>query len=156
MKIKIILVGKTDLHFVQEGWTDFLERLKKYIGVDVLVIPALKNTKNIPTEQQKIAEGKLISERLTGSDYLVVLDENGQQFSSVQFSAFLQQRMNSGIKNLVFVVGGPFGFSEEIYKKADFKMGLSKMTFTHQMVRLILIEQIYRAYTIIQNENYHH
>jgi len=156
LKIKIILVGKTDLSYIQEGWDEFLTRLKRYIPVEILMIPALKNTKNIPTEQQKIAEGKLIHEKLYAGDCLVLLDENGQQFSSVQFSAFLQQRMNSGLKNLVFVVGGPFGFSEEIYKKADFKMGLSKMTFTHQMVRLILIEQLYRAFTIIQNENYHH
>lgn len=156
MKLKIILTGKTELDYINQGWNDYFARIKRYAPIDLIVIPSLKNTKNIPIEQQKIAEGKLIQSQLSTTDYVILLDENGTLFSSENFSTFLQQRMNSGIKILAFVIGGPFGFSEEIYKRADFQLSMSKMTFTHQMIRLIFIEQVYRAFTILQNESYHH
>lgn len=120
------------------------------------MIPALKNAKNIPVEQQKLLEGKQILTHISGSDYVVLLDESGTTFSSQEFSIYLQQRMNSGIKNLIFIVGGPYGFSADVYQRADFRLSLSKMTFTHQMIRLLFIEQLYRAFTIINNESYHH
>ena len=120
------------------------------------IIPDLKNTKNLSESQQKEKEGELILKKLSPTDMLVLLDENGKQFTSVEFSNYLQKRMNSGIKTLVFVIGGPYGFSESVYAKAQGKISLSKMTFSHQMVRLFVVEQIYRAFTILRNEPYHH
>ncbi|MCE9538314.1 MAG: 23S rRNA (pseudouridine(1915)-N(3))-methyltransferase RlmH [Bacteroidetes bacterium] len=132
------------------------QRLKHYISFETIVIPDLKNTKALSIEQQKQKEGELIFKNIQSSDRLILLDENGKEYSSVNFSDFIQQQMNSGIKNIVFVVGGPYGFSEEIYKRAHGKISLSKMTFSHQMVRLFFVEQLYRAMTILKNEPYHH
>lgn len=156
MKIIIILTGKTDIDIVKTGWDDYFGRIKRYVSCELMVIPALKNAKNIPVEQQKLLEGKQILTHISGSDYVVLLDESGTTFSSQEFSIYLQQRMNSGIKNLIFIVGGPYGFSADVYQRADFRLSLSKMTFTHQMIRLLFIEQLYRAFTIINNESYHH
>lgn len=156
MKITLILNGKTEDDYIQKGIAIFEQRLKHYLSFESIVIPALKNTKALSVEQQKQKEGELVLKHLQPSDRLILLDENGKEYTSVQFSAFLQQQMNSGIKNLVLVVGGPYGFSEELYKRANGKISLSKMTFSHQMVRLFLVEQVYRAMTILKNEPYHH
>lgn len=156
MKITLILNGKTDDDYLIKGFSRYEQRLKRYISFETIVIPALKNTKALSIEQQKQKEGELIFKNIQSSDRLILLDENGKEYSSVNFSDFIQQQMNSGIKNIVFVVGGPYGFSDEIYKRANGKISLSKMTFSHQMVRLFFVEQLYRAMTILKNEPYHH
>jgi 23S rRNA (pseudouridine1915-N3)-methyltransferase len=156
MKITLILNGKTEDGYIVKGFHTYEQRLKHYISFETIVIPALKNTKALSVEQQKQKEGELILKSIQSSDRLILLDENGKEYNSVVFSEFIQQQMNSGIKNLVFVVGGPYGFSDEIYKRANGKISLSKMTFSHQMVRLFFVEQVYRAMTILKNEPYHH
>lgn len=156
MKITLILNGKTEDDHIIKGFDIYEKRLKHYLSVETIVIPALKNTKALSIEQQKQKEGELTLKHIQSSDRLILLDENGKEYHSVGFSEFIQQQMNSGIKNLVFVVGGPYGFSEEVYKRANGKIALSKMTFSHQMVRLFFIEQVYRAMTILKGEPYHH
>ena len=156
MKITLILNGKTEDDYIQKGITVFEQRLKHYLPFEIIIIPALKNTKALSIEQQKQKEGELVLKYLQPADRLILLDENGKEQTSLQFSSFIQQQMNSGIKNLIFVVGGPYGFSEELYKRANGKVSLSKMTFSHQMVRLFFVEQLYRAMTILKNEPYHH
>lgn len=156
MKISFLLNGKTDDEHIAKGCKNYEHRLKHYIPFETIVIPALKNTKALTIEQQKEKEGGLILKHIQTSDKLILLDENGKEYNSPAFSSFIQQQMNSGIKNLIFVVGGPYGFSEEIYKRANGKVSLSKMTFSHQMVRLFFVEQVYRAMTILKNEPYHH
>lgn len=132
------------------------KRLKHYIPFEIQVIPDIKAAKNLTNEQQKDREGEVILNALENQDMLVLMDEKGQQFGSVEFANFLQKKMNSGIKQMVLTVGGPFGFSKAVYERAQGKISLSKMTFSHQMVRLFLAEQLYRAYTILNNEPYHH
>lgn len=156
MKITLILSGKTDDDYIVKGFTMYEQRLKHYISFESIVISALKNTKALSIEQQKQKEGELILKNILSSDRLILLDENGKEYNSIGFSEFIQQQMNSGIKNVVFAVGGPYGFSEEVYKRANGKISLSKMTFSHQMVRLFFVEQLYRAMTILKNEPYHH
>jgi len=156
MKIKLLLIGKTEEDYLKKGISVYEERLKHYIGFDIITITSLKNTKSLSFELQKEKESELIEKYLTSSDYVVLLDENGKHFTSVEFAGFIQKQLNNAIKNLVFVVGGPYGFSENLLKKADFKLSLSKMTFSHQLVRLIFAEQLYRAFTILRNEPYHH
>ena len=156
MKIKLLVIGKTDSKEMQSLIEVYQERLKHYAKFDIRVIPDLKKTKNLSEIQQKEKEGELILKEIEPTDELILLDENGKSFHSVGFSEFLQKKMNSGLKQLVFVVGGPYGFSDTIYQKANEKISLSKMTFSHQMVRLFIIEQIYRGYTILNNEPYHH
>ena len=156
MKITLILNGKTEDDFIVKGFSIYENRLKHYISFETIVIPALKNTKALSVEQQKQKEGELIIKNIQTSDKLILLDENGKEYNSVGFSEFIQKEMNSGIKNLVFVVGGPYGFSEEIYKRANGKISLSKMTFSHQMIRLFFVGQLYRAMTILKHEPYHH
>lgn len=156
MKVTLLLIGKTEDDYLTKGFAIYEQRLKHYLTFETIVIPALKNTKAISIEQQKQKEASLILKSVLPADKLILLDENGKEHNSVSFSQFVQQQMNSGIKNLIFVVGGPYGFSEEIYKRADGKIALSKMTFSHQMVRLFFVEQLYRAMTILKNEPYHH
>ncbi len=156
MKITLILNGKTEDDYIVNGFAIYEQRLRHYLPFETIVIPALKNTKALSIEQQKQKEGELILKNIQSSDKLLLLDENGKEYNSVNFSEFIQQQMNSGIKNLVFVIGGPYGFSDEIYKRANGKISLSKMTFSHQMVRLFFAEQLYRAMTILKNEPYHH
>ncbi len=156
MKITLILNGKTDDDYLVMGFTMYEQRLKHYISFETIVIPALKNTKGLSSEQQKQKEGELIFKNIQSSDRLILLDENGKEYNSISFSGFIQQQMNSGIKNIVFVIGGPYGFSDEIHKRANGQISLSKMTFSHQMVRLFFVEQLYRAMTILKNEPYHH
>ncbi len=156
MNIKLLAVGKTDNKNLQSLIDDYSKRLSFYIKFELEIIPELKNAKNLSESQQREKEGELIVSKLSITDQLVLLDENGSKFSSVGFANYLQGKMNSGIKTLVFVIGGPYGFSETIYKKAHSKISLSEMTFSHQMVRLFVVEQLYRGFTILKNEPYHH
>ena len=156
MTIKLLAIGKTDSSQLQELIEVYQKRLQHYINFEIELIPDLKKTKNLSEDQQKDKEGELILKRLAPTDVLILFDEKGKQYTSVEFSTFLQKKMNSGIKQLVFLIGGPYGFSNEIYAKASGKISLSKMTFSHQMVRLFFIEQLYRAFTILRNEPYHH
>lgn len=156
MNIKLITIGKTDNKNLQTLIEEYTKRLSFYIKFDLEIIPDIKNVKNLSEAQQKEKEGELILSKITPTDNLILLDENGKTFSSVGFSEFLQKKMNAGIKTLVFVIGGPYGFSETVYHKANGKVSLSEMTFSHQMVRLFVIEQLYRGFTILKNEPYHH
>jgi 23S rRNA (pseudouridine1915-N3)-methyltransferase len=156
MEITLIVIGKTNAKYLIEGLDEYTRRLKHYITYNINILPDIKNTKNLTEEQQKETEGKLILNALKPGDFLVLLDERGKEFSSMQFSDYLQRKMNSGLRRLVFVVGGPYGFSKDVYNKADEKLSLSKMTFSHEMIRLFFTEQIYRAMTIIRGEPYHH
>lgn len=156
MQIKLLAIGKTDNKQLQTLIDDYQKRLGFYIKFEFEIIPDLKKVKNLSEDQQKQKEGELILAKLNPTDALILLDENGKQFDSVGFSDYLQKHMNSGIKQLVFVIGGPYGFSPEVYKKANGKISLSKMTFSHQMIRLFIIEQLYRGFTILKNEPYHH
>jgi 23S rRNA (pseudouridine1915-N3)-methyltransferase len=156
MTIKLLTIGKTDDKALQNLIDTYVNRLGFYNKFEFEIIPDLKKTKNLSVDQQKTAEGRLILEKVTTSDVVVLLDENGKQFSSEAFSEYIQKRLNSGMKQLIFVIGGPYGFSEEVYSRADVKISLSKMTFSHQMVRLFFVEQLYRAFTILKNEPYHH
>lgn len=156
MQIKLLAIGKTDNQQLQMLINDYQKRLSFYIKFEIEIIPDLKKAKHLSEEQQKQKEGELIISKLNSSDVLILLDENGKQYDSVGFSGYLQKHMNSGIKQLVFVIGGPYGFSPEVYTKANGKISLSKMTFSHQMIRLFMIEQVYRAFTILRNEPYHH
>ncbi|RNC79825.1 MAG: 23S rRNA (pseudouridine(1915)-N(3))-methyltransferase RlmH [Winogradskyella sp.] len=156
MQINLIAIGKTDNRALQSLIEDYKKRLGFYIKFNFEVIPDLKNSKHLSEAQQKDKEGDLILSKTQNSDVLILLDENGKQYDSVAFSSYLQKHMNSGIKNLVFVIGGPYGFSKSVYQRANGKLSLSKMTFSHQMVRLFFIEQLYRGFTILRNEPYHH
>lgn len=156
MTIKLLMVGKTDEGSLKSLLETYVKRLGHYNKFELEIIPDLKKTKNLDVEQQKNREGKLILAKMNTSDFVVLLDENGKQFSSEGFSEYIQKRLNSGMKQLVFVIGGPFGFSEEVYTRAQNKISLSKMTFSHQMVRLFFVEQLYRAFSILKNEPYHH
>ena len=156
MKIKLIAIGKTDSKDLQPLIEEYSKRLSFYVSFNFEIIPDIKNAKNVSKKQQKIAEGNELLKRIEKSDTIIILDEKGKTFSSVEFSVFLQKKMNSGLKNLIFMIGGPYGFSEEIYQRANAKISLSTMTFSHQMVRLFFIEQLYRGFTILRNEPYHH
>jgi len=156
MNIRLLAIGKTDNKALQTLIDDYTKRLSFYVKFDIDIIPDIKNVKNLSEAQQKEKEGELILSKISATDQLILLDENGSTFSSVAFSDYLQKKMNAGIKTLVFVIGGPYGFSEEVYKKAQGKVSLSEMTFSHQMVRLFVIEQLYRGFTILKNEPYHH
>ena len=150
------MVGKTvNKHFV-ELIDDYAARVKHYVGFDIVTIPELKNTKNLFADQQKQQEGELIQKQLQAGDHVVLLDEHGKELRSVEFSRWMEQKMQTVGKRLVFIIGGPYGFSPDVYAKANEKLSLSKMTFSHQMVRLIFVEQLYRAMTIMKGEPYHH
>ncbi len=155
MKITFLLVGKTEENYLQTGISIFEKRLQHYISFEQIVIPELKNTKNLSPEQIKEKEAELLLKHLQKADKIILLDEHGKKYRSTQFAEFLQTQMNSGIKNLCFVVGGAYGFDEKIRKAADAQLSLSDMTFSHQMIRLLFIEQVYRAMTILRNEPYH-
>jgi len=156
MKIKLLAIGKTDDKNLQLLIQKYEKRLKHYIKFELEIIPDLKNVKNLSESEQKEKEGELILGKLSPVDQLILLDDKGESYHSIGFSKFMQKKMNSGIKQLVLVIGGPYGFSETVYKKAQGKISLSKMTFSHQMIRLFVVEQIYRAFTILRNEPYHH
>lgn len=156
MQIKLIAIGKTDNKAIQALIDEYSSRLGHYIRFELEVIPDLKNTKSLSEAVQKEKEGELILKKLLPSDDLLLLDERGKSYSSLEFSDFLQKKMNGGLRQLVLVIGGPYGFSGEVYTRANGKISLSKMTFSHQMIRPFLIEQVYRAMTILRNEPYHH
>ena len=155
MKTVLILVGKTvNKHFVA-GINDYVERIGHYMPFSVTTIPELKNAKSLSEEQQKEKEGELIMKQLQASDTVVLLDEHGTEMRSIEFASWLQKIQNSS-RRLVFIIGGPYGFSPALYQRAHQKISLSRMTFSHQMVRLVFTEQIYRACTILKGEPYHH
>ena len=156
MKITLLTIGKTEDKYLLEGLDIYLKRLKHYIAFKILEIPELKGTKSLSREQQKSKESELIFKNIHSSDHVILLDEKGQEFSSKQFSTFLNKKMVGGQQHLVFIVGGPYGFSEEIYLRSNEKISLSRMTYSHQMIRLLFTEQLYRAYTILKGEPYHH
>ena len=156
MKIKLLTIGKTDSRPLQQLIDEYCKRLGFYIHFNMDIIPDIKNTKNLTTKQQKIAEGKELLKKIEKSDAVILLDENGKLYDSIQFSAFIQKKMNSGLKKIVFVIGGPYGFSDDVYNRCNEKVSLSPMTFSHQMVRLFFTEQLYRSFTILRNEPYHH
>ncbi len=156
MKILFLVIGKTDESYLDTGILKYIKRLEHYVPFEMKIIPDIKNRKTLTEEQQKKTEGELILSNINVGDDLVLLDENGKTFSSVAFSQWIEKQMNIGSKRIIFVVGGPYGFSKEVYAKAKFKISLSEMTFSHQMIRLIFVEQLYRAFTIIKGEPYHH
>jgi len=156
MKIKLLAIGITDDKNLNALIETYRARLKHYVKFDLEIIPDIKNVKNLSEKQQKEKEGELLLKKLQATDQLILLDDKGKDFTSVEFSKYLQKKMNSGIKQLVFVIGGPYGFSETVYKKSQGKVSFSKMTFSHQMIRLFVVEQIYRGFTILKNEPYHH
>jgi len=156
VKISLLAIGKTDEPYLQKGLEIFLKRIPHYIQFEMKIIPDIKNSKNLSEDQQKEKEGELILQQILPSDELFLLDERGIESSSAEFARFLEKKMLSGIKRMVFVIGGPYGFSENVYSRATGKISLSKMTFSHQMVRLIFVEQLYRAFTILKGEPYHH
>ena len=156
MKIRLIVIGKTNASYLKTGESDYEDRLKHYCKFEELLIPQVKNGGKLTHNDLKIKEGKLILKSITPNDQVILLDEKGKSFSSIDFSNLLNQKLLDSTKRLVFVVGGAFGFSEEVYKRADSKLSLSKMTFSHQMLRLIFKEQLYRAFTILKGEKYHH
>ena len=155
MKIELIQIGKTVNKIFVEGINEYLGRIKHYVPFNITTIPEVKNTKSLSESQQKTLEGTLILKQLQAQDTVVLLDEHGKEFRSVEFAAWLEKQQQVA-RRLVFVIGGPYGFSDDVYERANSKISLSKMTFSHQMVRLIFCEQLYRACTIIQGEPYHH
>lgn len=156
MKILLLVIGKTDAAYIRAGIEEYEKRLTRYVSYEMKVLPDVKNSKNMSEALQKEREGEMLLGELQSTDFIVLLDENGKQYSSVGFSEFLAQKMLNGTKRLVFVIGGPYGFAEAVYKRANDKISLSKMTFSHQMVRMIFAEQLYRAMTIMRGEPYHH
>ncbi len=156
MKIELAVIGKTSIGYLKQGIDEYIKRLKHYVPFETKYIDDIKNTKNISEDQQKRTEGAKILSLLDKSDFVVLLDEHGKEYTSMQYSSYIQKRMLSGAKKVVFVIGGPYGFSQEVYDRANDKISFSKMTFNHEMIRLIFTEQLYRAYTIINHEPYHH
>ena len=156
MQINLLLIGKTNEKYLEDGISIYENRLKKYINFNIeVIIPSKKHSKLTELEQKK-HEFELLSSKFRDNDYIVLLDEKGKLLSSEDYSVFINKRMNSGIKNLVFIIGGAYGADERLKKRADYMLSLSKMTFSHQMVRLFFFEQTYRAFTILNNEPYHH
>jgi 23S rRNA (pseudouridine1915-N3)-methyltransferase len=156
MKFTLLVVGRTvEKHYIA-AISDYVERTKHFISFDMEVIPELKNTKSLSMEQQKEKEGELILKALQPGDVVVLLDEHGKEFRSVEFAEWVERKMHTVNKRLVFIIGGPYGFAQKVYEVAQEKISLSKMTFSHQMIRLIFVEQLYRAMTILNNGPYHH
>ncbi|MDR0801727.1 23S rRNA (pseudouridine(1915)-N(3))-methyltransferase RlmH [Fluviicola sp.] len=156
MQVTLLCIGKTGKKFLEEGEQVYLKRLCHYISFQMQIIPDIKQAKSLSETQIRQKEGELILEKISASDTLILLDERGKELSSVAFSNYLQEQFNRGGKQLFFVIGGPYGFSDAIYQRANGKISLSRMTFSHQMIRLFFIEQVYRAMTILRNEPYHH
>ena len=156
MKILLLVIGKTDEDYLVTGIKKYVGRLGHYVSFEMKEIPDIRNRKTLSEEQQKKAESFLLLSQLQPSDQVILLDERGNSYTSVEFSEFLEKGMSSGAKRMVFLIGGPYGFDKEVYDRADAKMSLSPMTFSHQMVRLIFLEQLYRAFTILKGEPYHH
>ena len=155
MKIRLITIGKTDESYLKEGISKYVSRLKHYISFEIIELPDVKTGKKLNINLQRESESKEIVKLISKSDFVVLLDENGKEFNSVGFSDYIQKRMNSGL-DLCFVIGGPFGCSKEMYDLSNQKIALSQMTFSHQMIRLLFVEQVYRSYSILKGEKYHH
>ncbi len=156
MQIKMLCIGKTGKKFLEEGEQEYLKRLRHYLNFEMLVFPDVKQTKNLTEHLIKEKEGELLLNQFSSSDLVFLLDERGKTFSSLKFADFFQDIFNKGVKTVYFVIGGPYGFSDAVYKRANGMISLSTMTFSHQMIRLFFIEQVYRAMTIMKNEPYHH
>ncbi|WP_294671997.1 23S rRNA (pseudouridine(1915)-N(3))-methyltransferase RlmH [uncultured Fluviicola sp.] len=156
MQVTLLCIGKTGKKFLEEGEQEYLKRLRHYISFQMQIIPDIKQAKSLSQNQVKQREGELILEKVGAADTLILLDEKGKEYSSLDFSNYLQDQFNRGGKHIFFVVGGPYGFSDDVYQRANGKISLSRMTFSHQMIRLFFIEQVYRAMTILRNEPYHH
>jgi 23S rRNA (pseudouridine1915-N3)-methyltransferase len=156
MKITLMQTGKTTDRNIAEVIDLYTNRIKKYSGFEIITLPDLKNTRNMPVSEQKAKEAAKMIQSINDDDYVILLDEKGKEFRTVEFSGFFEKIFFLPKKRIVFIIGGPWGFSEEVYLRADFKISLSKMTFPHQLVRLLFLEQLYRAFTIIKGEPYHH
>lgn len=156
MKICLLVIGKTDAAYIRAGIEEYEKRMGKYVNYEMKVLSDVKNSKHMSEEVQREKEGELLLEQLQTGDFVVLLDEKGKQLNSVEFSTYVAQKMQLGIKRMVFIIGGPYGFTGKVYERGNDKISLSKMTFSHQMVRMIFIEQLYRAMTIWKGEPYHH
>jgi len=156
MKISFLTVGKTEDAYLRDGIDKYVKRLKHYARVELIDLPELKNTKALTADQQKTKEAEMIFKKITPTDYVILLDENGTEYTSQQFANYLEKKGINSTSNLIFVVGGPYGFDSSVYQRANDKLSLSRMTFSHQMIRLFFVEQLYRAFTIIKGEPYHH
>ena len=155
MKTEFWYIGKTSFSYLEEGTKLYQKRLDRYLTFETVIIPDVKNGNKLPPEQLKIKEGEAILNKLNTTDYLVLLDERGKQYTSVQFSKFMEQQLQMGSRKLIFIIGGAYGFSQAVYERADQQMALSKMTFSHQMIRLFFLEQLFRAMSILKGEPYH-
>ena len=156
MNIKVISIGKTNKSYLVEGENEYLKRLKKYISIEKIEIHDIKGAKKMSEPEIKLKEGQLILSKIQSTDFVVLLDDKGKMHTSLQFANWMQNKMNISIKTVVFVIGGAYGFSDDVYKRGQEKVSISKMTFSHQMIRMIFFEQIYRAFSILNNEPYHH
>ncbi|WP_256003898.1 MULTISPECIES: 23S rRNA (pseudouridine(1915)-N(3))-methyltransferase RlmH [Pedobacter] len=156
MRITLLIIGKTEEKYLIEGIEKYLNRLKHYVNFNVRMIPEIKNTKSLNESQQKSKEAELLLKQIGTSDTVVLLDERGKKYTSVQFSNYLNKQLIGSVQHLIFVIGGPYGFDEALYRRANSSLSLSDMTFSHQMVRLFFVEQLYRAFTILKGEPYHH
>ena len=156
MKISLLLIGKTNSKFLIDGIQEYVKRLSFYIPFNIKYLNDTKNTRKLSQEQQKQLEGKMILDSLEKSDYVVLLDEHGTEFTSIEFARYIEKKQSTVQRQLVFIVGGPYGFSDDVKKRANEKISMSKMTFSHEMIRLFFVEQLYRAMTIINNDPYHH
>jgi 23S rRNA (pseudouridine1915-N3)-methyltransferase len=156
MKIALLQTGKTSERYLTEGIAIFEERIRKYSALEIITVPDIKRTRNLPEHEQKVREGEQILRFFRNDDYIVILDDKGKEFSTIEFSAWLEKSFMYQKKRILFVIGGAWGFSGDVIKKADMNLSLSRLTFSHQMVRLLFIEQLYRAFTILKGEPYHH
>ena len=156
MEILLRTIGKTSVKFVKEGIEEYSGRLRHYVSFKIDTVPDIRGTRKMSESQQKEAEGRLLLDGFQPSDFVVLLDEHGDEFTSLKFAGWMEKKMASGFKRIIFVVGGPYGFSPDVYSRANSKISLSKMTFPHELVRLFFVEQLYRAYTILNHEPYHH
>jgi len=156
MRITLIAIGKTEEKYLIDGIDKYLNRLKHYINFNFVAIPDVKNVKNLSEAQQKTKEAELLQKQINAGDVVILLDEKGKKYSSVAFSAYLNKQMIGSIQHVIFIIGGPYGFDESIYKRANGMLSLSDMTFSHQMIRLFFVEQLYRAFSILKGEPYHH
>jgi 23S rRNA (pseudouridine1915-N3)-methyltransferase len=156
MKITMLQTGKTGEKYISDGVAEYSARIRKYAPFEIITIPDLKNTKNMPVDEQKQKEGKQILSMLLNDDYVILLDDKGKEYTTMEFAKQLERIFLMSKKRVVFVIGGPWGFSIEVYSRADLKLSLSRLTFSHQMVRLLFAEQLYRIFTVIKGEPYHH
>lgn len=156
MKITLLSIGKTEDAYIKEGIDKYLKRLKHYTKLELVDLPELKNTKALTQDQQKTKEAELLLKKIGNTDFVILLDEKGMELSSSQFASYLDKKAIASTANIIFVIGGPYGFDTSVYQRANDKLSLSRMTFSHQMVRLFFVEQLYRAHTIIKGEPYHH